>query len=174
MWFLSLNSRFERKGKDFSPWQWWWWWWWQGWSLGGLCGKLKKTHTRRRRKQHRLAASETKWLPTSLFEEASAGSLGWRGVLEDSAPSGEELPGDGDWNTARKGHSECLGTRKHPRAAGSRGESPTQGHTHFYGEITCQGSHQQYLKGLGFQCFLLNSRHVFKGILESSAITFPP
>lgn len=110
-----------------------------GGSLGDLCGKLKKTHTRRGTKQHRLVASETKRLPTSLFEEASAGSPGWRGVLEDSAPSGEELPGDGDWNTAREGHSENLRAHEHPAAVG-RGRverrRPNTTNNHFCGEKT--------------------------------------
>lgn len=87
--------------------------------MGDLSGKWKKAAPRRTKKQHKQVASETKRHPTSLFEEASAGSLGWRGVLEDSAPRGEELPGDGDWNTAREGHSECLRAREQVAGVGA-------------------------------------------------------
>ena len=82
-------------------------------------------------------------------------------MLEDSAPRGGELPGDGDWNTAREGHSENRGVREHPAGAGVRGQGPTEPNKCFLSDKTfLQRSYQQYIKGLHFLSSFI-SIHVF-------------
>ena len=163
----SPNSTLERWKRNLPP---------QGTLGQKLCGRLEKAwiririRIRIRVEENGLTAFERKRRPTSLFVEASVGSLGWRGVLEDSAPRGEALPGEGDWNTARE-HSE------NPRAPGSsglragavrRGEGHTQLTQQRSGENTSwEGTCQTFIKGLGLSSFLLSSCHVLKEALRA-------
>ena len=110
-------------------------------------------------------ASETKRYPTSLFVEASAGSPGWRGVLKDSAPRGEELPGDGDWKIAKKNTvrpaRRRTGWTAWPWRPGERGES-CRTEEHFSSEKTSWNRAAVVPRRLGFVKLALNSCPVFK------------
>lgn len=133
-----------------------------------LYGKLGKAKTRIRIKRNGLMAFETKWYPTSLFVEASAGSPGWRGVLKDSAPRGEELPGDGDWKTAKKNTVRPAqgrtGWTAWPWGPGGRGESCTRLNISVVRKLP--GTELPVVpRRLGFVKLSLNSCPVFKEAL---------
>lgn len=86
-------------------------------------------------------------------------------MLDDSAPRGEELPGDGDWNTARgTDSSEDL----RAVASSHRAELPREdcrGRS-LFGKKNCQPQ----LSRSGHASFQL---HLFKGVLQLPDFFFP-
>ena len=76
-------------------------------------------------------------------------------MLEDSAPRGEELPGDGDWNTDSTGkHSEHRIVRAWGNRPALREREAHAAEEHFSSEKTSlERNCQMYVEGLDLSSF---------------------